>query len=186
MNRFDAYEVSPVLESDIDGMGGMHCEAFPCLADAQHALTDARAEGLEARILWTLYGRTEGEGAEAIHDFETEADAFTLLCQITGIAGEPGRTVYELAVRGSVVLWTCTSDTDYGMETSVHNNEHDAQTELLERAGKGLSDEETARGKALLASGKEHDGYEAFGDFIENVCRDMLDTFSVEPHTLQL
>ena len=186
MNRFDVYEVSPVLETDIDGMGGMQCEAFGSFADAQQALTEAQAEGLEARILWTLYGRTEGQAAEAIHDFDTEDDAFTLLYQISGVAGEPGKTTYPLSEPGSVVIWTCTSDTDYGMETSVHNNEHDAQTELLERAGKGLSDEETAQGEALLASGKEHDGYEAFGDFIENVCRDMLDTFSVEPHTLHL
>ncbi len=187
MNRFDAYEVSPVLETDIDGMGGMQCEAFPSIADAQKALSDAQAEGLEARILWTLYGRTEGEGAEALEDFSSEAEAFTRLFQISGIAGEPGVSVYQLPQRGSAIVWTCTSDTDNGMETSVHNNEHDAQTELFRRLGREhLSDEETAQGDALLLSGQEHDGYEAFSDFIEDVCRDMLDSFSVEPHTPQL
>ncbi len=118
MQRYDAYEVSPVLESDIDGLGGMQCEAYPTLGDAEEAAITAAGEEIETRIIWTVYGHITGQGVEAIQDFETEAQAFEFLFKLSGIIGASGTRCYPLPL--TVTVWTCTSDTDYGMETSTH------------------------------------------------------------------
>ena len=91
--RFDAYEISPVLETN-----GRDCEAFPSLSDAAAALARCEDEGTPARLLWTLYGHITGHGAEAVADLESEDAAFALLYKITGIKGVSGQTHYRSSV----------------------------------------------------------------------------------------
>lgn len=86
---FDAYEVSPVLETN-----GIECEAFLSLAEACEPLAKAEYAGTPARIIWTIYGHIPGEGVQAIEDCESEEQAFALLYKITGIRGVSGTTHY--------------------------------------------------------------------------------------------
>jgi hypothetical protein len=97
--RFDAFEINPVLEQDVDGMGGrMVCEAFDSIEEAKTALREAEDNAaIDARILWTLYGHIEGEGVEAIADFPSEDMAFDLLYKLTGVEGVSGKTSYPLS-----------------------------------------------------------------------------------------
>ena len=139
MTRFDAYEVSPVLATDIDGMGGTEIQAFGTLAEAVTTLAETEAAGLTAQLSWTVYGHTPGEGAEAIADFTTEADAFALLYKLTGIAGQTGVTLYRLPHPQTMTVWTCTSQAEFEPTTTVHAQEHDAQAELLGRMRSDLT-----------------------------------------------
>ncbi len=184
MTRFDAFEVSPVLATDIDGMGGTEIQAFGTLAEAVTALAATEAAGLAAQLSWTVYGHTPGEGAEAIADFETEADAFALLYKLTGIAGQTGVTLYRLPHPQTITVWTCTSQADFEPTTTVHVTEHDAQAELLGRMRSDLTTEQQERGAALLLSGKEHEDYTAFADFVEDTSIGIFDHYAVEPHGL--
>lgn len=93
--RFDAYEVSPVVETFTGH--GTEIEAFATIAEAKQA-ANAANEVLEgkATILWTLYGVRNGI-AEAIADRDTETEAFDLLRSITGMEGVTGQTRYTVA-----------------------------------------------------------------------------------------
>ncbi len=86
---FEAYEVSPVLETN-----GVECEAFSSLADACEALAKAEYAGTPARILWTLYGHISGQEVQVIEDCESEEEAFASLYKMTGIRGVSGATHY--------------------------------------------------------------------------------------------
>ena len=68
--RFDAYEIAPCRRFREDG----ECDRFyyePCEPD-------------EADV-WTLYGHIEGEGVEAIGDFESYEQAKLVYARITGV-----------------------------------------------------------------------------------------------------
>lgn len=100
IKRFDAYEVSPVVQNTTPG-GETHYEAFSTLTDAQRHidefLSKGTFDGIEGKcILWTLYGRREGI-AEAIADRVSEEDAFELLYSITGIEGISGQRFYPVS-----------------------------------------------------------------------------------------
>lgn len=99
--RFDAYEVSPVVETFTGH--GTEIEAFAAIAEARQA-ANAANEVLEgkATILWTLYGVRSGI-AEAIADRDTEAEAFALLRSLTGIEGVTGQTRYNVAEPVAIV-----------------------------------------------------------------------------------
>lgn len=186
MTRFDAFEVSPVLETDVDGMGGLVCQAFPSLAEAEAALADAQQDGLSGRVLWTVYGHTPGEGAEAIADFDIEERAFALLYKLTGIAGITGVTIYKLPHPQTLTVWTCTSQADFEPRTTVHAQEYEAQAELLGRMSADLTEQQRERGAALLQSGKEHEDYTAFSDFVEDTSIGIFQHYAVEPHGVVL
>ncbi len=89
---FDAYEVQPVVETD-----GKDCEAFVTVAEATDELARCQREGTPARLLWTVYGHTTGQGVEAIEDTETEEKAFAALFRIARIRGTSGTVVYPVA-----------------------------------------------------------------------------------------
>ena len=175
VKRFDAYEVSPVVEITAPD-GEKYCEAFPTLKAAQNYLNDPSAEGT-LRILWTLYGHRNGSGVEAIADLTTEAEAFDMLYSIAGIKGVSGQKIYPVPYFTTV--WTVTSDTDNGMETRVHVTEREAYWDFLLRWEAG---EEDARGRELFNVGSD---FGELNDYLrERIRKGSNDSFSVEAHTL--
>jgi hypothetical protein len=119
LKRFDAYEVSPVVETTPES-GEAYCEAFLSIEDAQDALKQY-ASGASERIIWSLYGHRAGEGVECIADFPDEAGAFQMLFAITGITGESGRTVYQLPEADDTTLrMSSTIEVFYDLVADYH------------------------------------------------------------------
>ncbi len=173
MTRFDAYEVSPVLATDIDGIGGTEIQAFGTLAEAVTNLAETEAAG-------------PGEGAEAIADFTTEADAFALLYKLTGIAGQTGVTLYRLPHPQTMTVWTCTSQADFEPTTIVHAQEHDAQAELLGRMRLDLYPRTTGAWSRLAAFRKGARRLHRLRGFRGRQIHRHFNHYAVEPHGLVL
>jgi hypothetical protein len=105
--RFDAYQVQPVVETTAPDGIERNYELFPTLADAQKEVEQFRSkgsiEGVENQaVLWSLYGLRKGI-AEHLADRISETDAFVLLYAVSGITGVSGQTHYPLPDLWAVV-----------------------------------------------------------------------------------
>jgi hypothetical protein len=84
-----------------------------------------------------------------------------------------------------ITVWTFTSDTDNGMLTSIHNTQDEAYMSFVETMFPDESRDAEGYAKAykLHAEAVEDDNFGDLDEFL-NDQRDILDTCSVEPHTL--
>lgn len=78
-----------------------------------------------------------------------------------------------------MTVWTVTSDTDNGLQTSVHASELAAYQELKRRFCNTTSEE------SICDRHLDAQDFTALNDYVQSSLDASLDTFSVESHELQ-